>query len=106
MLAYGFREQVLKLVSGLFDASLFIQLQRLTELICGFNRRKGEGPTSYPVACSRRSGLLVPYSRFEGIAANRFFLTVAVTAPDTMEEMITVTCFQSGNPSLGSYFKS
>jgi glycogen debranching enzyme len=31
---------------------LFIDLQRLPELFCGFDRRRGEGPTAYPVACS------------------------------------------------------
>ena len=49
---YGFQEEVLELLKGLFDASLFIDLQRLPELFCGFERRKGEGPTAYPVACS------------------------------------------------------
>ncbi len=52
---YGFEEHVLKkkkLMQGLFDASLFIELQRLPELFCGFERRRGEGPTGYPVACS------------------------------------------------------
>ncbi|MFT2008696.1 amylo-alpha-1,6-glucosidase [Pontibacter sp. 13R65] len=52
MAKYGFREETVALVTGLFDASLFIPLQRLPELFCGFERRKGEAPTSYPVACS------------------------------------------------------
>ncbi|MEM7551571.1 MAG: amylo-alpha-1,6-glucosidase [Bacteroidota bacterium] len=49
---YGYQEQSLELMTGLFDASLFIQLQRLPELFCGMERREGEGPTAYPVACS------------------------------------------------------
>ncbi|POY37319.1 amylo-alpha-1,6-glucosidase [Solitalea longa] len=49
---YGLQEQTIKLVGAMFDASIFIDLQRLPELFCGFTRRKGEGPTSYPVACS------------------------------------------------------
>lgn len=49
---YGFHHEAEELVKGLFDASLFIDLQRLPELFCGFERRKGEGPTAYPVACS------------------------------------------------------
>lgn len=52
---YGYQEEALKLLTGLFDASLFIDLQRLPELFCGFERRKGEGPTAYPVACSPQS---------------------------------------------------
>lgn len=49
---YGFKEKTAKLIKGLFDATLFIDLQRLPELFCGFERRKNEGPTAYPVACS------------------------------------------------------
>lgn len=49
---YGLQDEVLQLTSALFDASLFIELQRLPELFCGFDRRRGEGPTDYPVACS------------------------------------------------------
>lgn len=52
MARYGFQEEANKLMTSLFDASLFIDLQRLPELFCGFERRKGEGPTAYPVACS------------------------------------------------------
>ena len=49
---YGYQQEVLKVTQALFDASLFIELQRLPELYCGFERRRNEGPTSYPVACS------------------------------------------------------
>ncbi len=49
---YGLKEEVNKIAAGLFDASLFIEDQRLPELFCGFKRRPGEAPTGYPVACS------------------------------------------------------
>lgn len=49
---YGFQQQTSKLMNTLFDASLFIEDQRLPELYCGFDRRRGEGPTNYPAACS------------------------------------------------------
>jgi glycogen debranching enzyme len=49
---YGFKNEAMQLTASLFDASLYIDLQRLPELFCGFDRRKGEGPTAYPVACS------------------------------------------------------
>ncbi|MBT0811737.1 amylo-alpha-1,6-glucosidase [Litoribacter ruber] len=52
MARYGCRLEAVKLLTGLFDASHFIQLQRLPELFCGLERREREGPTSYPVACS------------------------------------------------------
>lgn len=49
---YGFHDHVLKIMQVIFEASLFINLQRLPELYCGFERRTSEGPTAYPVACS------------------------------------------------------
>jgi glycogen debranching enzyme len=49
---YGRRRDCERLLAGLFDATSFLELQRLPELLCGFERRAGEGPTTYPVACS------------------------------------------------------
>jgi glycogen debranching enzyme len=49
---YGFKELVLKILTSLFEASLYLDLHRLPELFCGFTRRAGEGPTLYPVACA------------------------------------------------------
>jgi glycogen debranching enzyme len=57
MIAFGARDLAekdiaLKVLSSLLDLSLFVDLRRLPELICGFPRRPGKGPTLYPVACS------------------------------------------------------
>jgi glycogen debranching enzyme len=49
---YGFKEEVHKIIEGLFDVTTFVEAQRLPELFCGFEKRKNEGPTAYPVACS------------------------------------------------------
>lgn len=49
---YGMKYHSLRLMQGLFEASLFMPLQRMPELFCGFERRKGEGPTSYASSCS------------------------------------------------------
>ncbi len=49
---YGFRNHAMQILSGLFDASLAMDLNRLPELFCGFERLQGQGPTLYPVACS------------------------------------------------------
>jgi glycogen debranching enzyme len=49
---YGLTDSVTAVAAGLFDASLYIELQRMPELFCGFRRRTGEGPTLYPVACA------------------------------------------------------
>jgi len=52
---YGFKEEAMRILAGLFDASIFLELNRLPELFCGFPRRPKEGPTLYPVACSPQS---------------------------------------------------
>jgi glycogen debranching enzyme len=49
---YGLQRETVRILTGLLDASLFLELHRLPELFCGFHRRAGEGPTLYPVACS------------------------------------------------------
>jgi glycogen debranching enzyme len=49
---YGHTEAVSKIFNGLFDAALYIDMRRLPELFCGFTRRRAQGPTFYPVACS------------------------------------------------------
>ncbi|HEX7363309.1 MAG TPA: amylo-alpha-1,6-glucosidase [Bryobacteraceae bacterium] len=46
------KELALGILSGTLDLSIFVELHRLPELICGFPRRPGKGPTLYPVACS------------------------------------------------------
>jgi glycogen debranching enzyme len=42
----------LQVFSGLLDLSGEVTMHRLPELICGFHRRPGKGPTLYPVACA------------------------------------------------------
>jgi glycogen debranching enzyme len=49
---YGHKDHAIRILAALFNASLFLELNRLPELFCGFARRPGEGPTLYPVACS------------------------------------------------------
>lgn len=49
---YGFKDQALRILTGLFDTSIKMDLHRLPELFCGFERLSGQGPTLYPVACS------------------------------------------------------
>lgn len=46
------KDLALKIMSGLLDLSIFVELHRLPELICGFVRRPGKAPTLYPVACA------------------------------------------------------
>jgi len=49
---YGYKDAAVRILTGLFDAALCVELHRLPELFCGFQRRPGESPTMYPVACS------------------------------------------------------
>jgi glycogen debranching enzyme len=49
---YGFKNLAGKLMLALLDVSSMLELNRLPELFCGLERRSGEGPTLYPVACS------------------------------------------------------
>jgi glycogen debranching enzyme len=57
VIAYGAlrnadKSLALRVLSALLDLSENVSQHRLPELICGFARRKGKGPTLYPVACS------------------------------------------------------
>ena len=52
MSRYGILDGVTRVMSGLFDASVEVDVQRRPELFCGFPRRPGAGPTLYPVACA------------------------------------------------------
>lgn len=52
---YGNKEGAVRILTGMLDATLFLDLHRLPELFCGFHRRPGEGPTLYPVACAPQS---------------------------------------------------
>lgn len=48
---YGFKSELVKLLGGMFDASIFMEAHRLPELFCGFPRATVENPVRYPVAC-------------------------------------------------------
>jgi glycogen debranching enzyme len=49
---YGYKERAGQIFMALLDLSSMVDLHRLPELFCGIDRRPGEGPTLYPVACS------------------------------------------------------
>ena len=49
---YGHKKAALSIFEGIFDSAIYDDLRRLPELFCGFERRRRQGPTSYPVACS------------------------------------------------------
>lgn len=49
---YGYKDAIDRVFKGLFDAASYMDLRRLPELYCGFQRGRERGPTLYPVACS------------------------------------------------------
>jgi glycogen debranching enzyme len=49
---YGLKHSVEQVFKALFDAATYMDLRRLPELFCGFQREKQRGPTLYPVACA------------------------------------------------------
>jgi glycogen debranching enzyme len=49
---YGHKDAIDRVFQGLFDAASYMDLRRLPELYCGFQRGRQRGPTLYPVACS------------------------------------------------------
>ncbi|MDB5653321.1 MAG: Amylo-alpha,6-glucosidase [Tardiphaga sp.] len=49
---YGLKHSVEAVFKGLFDTATYMDLRRLPELFCGFQREKRRGPTLYPVACT------------------------------------------------------
>ena len=52
---YGLKEHAGRILNGIFEASTYVNLNRLPELFCGFSRRPRKAPTLYPVACSPQS---------------------------------------------------
>ena len=52
MARLGLRTETARLFEGMEASADAMDLRRLPELFCGFPRRPGQGPTSYPVACS------------------------------------------------------
>jgi glycogen debranching enzyme len=103
---YGFRREAMKLTAGLFDASIYIEQQRLPELFCGFMRRKGEGPTAYPVACSPQAWsvgsvfmLLEAILHMEINAQNKKVLFRNPSLPDFLDSIL-ITGLQLGEERI------
>jgi glycogen debranching enzyme len=52
MALYEFREEALRVFTGLVQAALNFRDYRLPELFCGIQRREHDEPVQYPVSCS------------------------------------------------------
>lgn len=104
---YGLQKHVLKIMGAIFDASLFIELQRVPELYCGFERRQGIGPTAYPVACSPQAWavgtvfmLLQSCLRIDINAIDKTITFDRIMLPDYLHE-IRLTDLKLGNETCG-----
>jgi glycogen debranching enzyme len=91
---YGLKQPLLQLLSGLFDAMLFNENKGVPELFCGFARRKGIGPTSYPVACMPQAWSSAAIFAMLGAALGITFdvpskrvLFIRPTLPDWIDEL-------------------
>ncbi len=63
---YGLTHSVAHLFKGLFDAASYMDLRRLPELFCGFQRERRRGPVLYPVACAPQAwASATPFSLLE-----------------------------------------
>jgi len=70
---YGLTHSVAHLFKGLFDAASYMDLRRLPELFCGFQRERRRGPVLYPVACAPQAwASATPFSLLEAALGLEF----------------------------------
>ena len=70
---YGLKRSVEQVTRGLFNAATYMDLRRLPELFCGFQRQRGRGPTLYPVACSPQAwASATPFTLIEALLGLEF----------------------------------
>jgi glycogen debranching enzyme len=70
---YGFKGAVQRLFKGMFDAAAYMEMRRLPELFCGFQRARARGPTLYPVACAPQAwASATPFSLIEAALGLQF----------------------------------
>jgi glycogen debranching enzyme len=103
MAKYGYQKEALLVFQSLFDSAMHFNQNRLPELFCGFQRRDGEGPTEYPVACSPQAwAVATPFCLFEALlsididAVNRTVTLSNTTLPNFLNE-VTINNLSLGN---------
>jgi glycogen debranching enzyme len=70
---YGLKHSVAQVTKGLFEAATYMDLRRLPELFCGFQRERRRGPTLYPVACAPQAwASATPFSLIEALLGLEF----------------------------------
>ena len=83
---YGLNRAVATVSKGLFDAATYMDMRRLPELFCGFQRERRRGPTLYPVACAPQAwASATPFSLVQASLGLEF-------APDQHEIRLRNPC--------------
>ena len=107
---YGMGEQAAQILSGLFDVACRLPEFRMPELFCGFPRRAGEGPVSFPSACTPQawaSGavflMLQACLAVDIDAAHRVIEVGKPHLPDWLER-VSVRHLQVGDGSASLHF--
>jgi glycogen debranching enzyme len=92
---YGAQQNMERVFKSMIDAAAYMELRRLPELFCGFQRAKGIGPTLYPVACAPQAwAAATPFSLveaalgFEFDPAAREIRMRNPRLPDFIDEMV------------------
>jgi glycogen debranching enzyme len=88
---YGRRDLAAKVLSAQLGAADSLDDLRLPELYCGFRRRKGKGPTAYPVACSPQTWAAAAVFELMqsclGLSISAVERTIRLTDPAFPEEL-------------------
>jgi glycogen debranching enzyme len=103
---YGLKRPLDRVFKGQFEAASYMELQRLPELFCGFQRARGRGPTLYPVACAPQAWASgTPFTLIEAAlglqfdpAANEIRL-LNPSLPDFLDE-VTLRNLRLGESSV------
>ncbi len=70
---YGFKAGINVIFEALMQAASYMDQRRIPELYCGFQRRRGRGPTLYPVACSPQAwAASAPFSLLQSMLGLEF----------------------------------
>lgn len=108
---YGYTDAAARLWVAMQDVSIFVDLHRLPELFCGLERRSGEGPTLYPVACAPQAwaaaSIFMLLESALGISISAVHQEVILHDPCLPESIsdLQVTNLQVGSASLDLAFR-
>lgn len=111
MASYGYRREPLRIMTGLFEASLCMPLNRLPELFCGFAKRRTGSPVAYAESCAPQAwasaaayGLLTATLGISVDAPNRQLRIERPTLPSYIRRL-RVTNLQVGDSMLDLAFE-